>query len=65
MAKKTHSVQVKGVLDVDFNSGVGRIIEITKDEEIPYDLFEIINEFNGKSVTLTLKEDQDLQPIEE
>jgi len=65
MAKKVHSVSVKGLLEVDFNNGIGVITEVTKDNEIPYNFFDIINEFNGKSVSIVIKEEQDIEPIKE
>jgi len=65
MAKKVHSIGVKGILDVNFDEGIARITEVTKDSEQVYDFFEIINEFNGKSISFSIKEEQDLTPIEE
>lgn len=65
MAKKVNSVNVKGVLELNFEEGLGRITEITKDDEIPYNLFEILNEFNSKTVTISIKEEKELEPIEE
>lgn len=65
MAKKVHSVNLKGFLELDFDKGQARITEVTKDAENVYDFFEIINEFNGKSISFSIKEEQDLEPIEE
>ena len=65
MAKKVHSVGVKGVLELNFDEGIARITEITKDSEQVYDFFEIINEFNGKSISFSIKEEQDLIPLED
>lgn len=65
MAKKVHSVNLKGVLEIDFNQGTARITEVTKDAEYVYDFFEVLNEFNGKQISIALKEEQELEPIED
>ena len=65
MAKKVHSVGVKGKLEISFDEGVAHITEITKESELTYDFFEILNEFNGKTVSITIKEEQDLAPLED
>lgn len=65
MAKRVNSAQLKGVLDVSFEEGFGTITEIVKDEENVYNLFELLNEFNGKQISVTIKEENDIQPVEE
>jgi len=65
MAKKIHSVTVKGFLEINFNEGKAIIREITKESENPYDFFKILDEFNGKHISVQIKEEQDLEPIEE
>lgn len=65
MAKRVNSAQLKGILDISFEMGTGLITEIVKDEERVYNLFELLEEFNGKSITLSIKEENDIQPVEE
>ena len=60
MAKKTTATNVKGILDIQ----EGVITEITKDAENVYSLSEILNEYDGKTVTFSLKEEQEL-PVKE
>jgi hypothetical protein len=56
MAKKVHSVSVKGFLDV----GQMEITEITKEAENTYDFLKIIQDFDQKNVSITIKEEQEL-----
>lgn len=56
MAKKTTATNVKGILDIQEDT----ITEITKDAENVYSLSEILNEYDGKSVTISIKEEQEL-----
>lgn len=65
MAKRVNSASLKGLLEVDFNKGEATVTEIVKDIESEYDFFEILNEFNNKSVSITIKEENDIQPIED
>ena len=65
MAKRVNSAQLKGILDVSFDEGVGTITEIVKDEENVYNLFDLLNEFNGKTISITIKEENDIHPVEE
>lgn len=61
MAKKTTATNVKGILDIDSDI----ITEITKDAENVYSLSEILNEYDGKQITLSIKEEQELAVKEE
>lgn len=56
MGKKTTSSNVKGVLDIENDL----ITEITKDNEIEYSLSELLAEYDGKHVTITIKEEKEL-----
>lgn len=64
MAKKVHSVAFKGLLEVDWSAGVIKITETVKEETFEYSLNEILEEFNGKTVTLSLKEEDSIEPID-
>jgi hypothetical protein len=55
-AKKVHAVSLKGILDMD----LVEVTEITKDAEYVYDLKAILQEFNGKQVSIAIKEDSEL-----
>lgn len=59
MAKKVHSVSLKGYLD----TSTGTVTDITKDGEYVYDLQEILNEFHDKHVSISIKEEIELEPI--
>ena len=61
MAKKTHSVQLKGILDLDGMT----VEEVTKDDVNMYNFLEILREFHDKQVTISIKEEQELPVIEE
>lgn len=61
MAKKTTATNVKGILDIQDDT----ITEITKDAENVYSLSEILNEYDGKQITLGIKEEQELAVKEE
>lgn len=56
MGKKTTSSNVKGVLDITNDL----VTEITKDNEIEYSLSELLAEYDGKHVTITIKEEKEL-----
>ncbi len=65
MAKKTNQVGFKGILDVNFEEGRSTITEVTKETEYVYDFFKELANFNGKSVTISIKEDNEITPIED
>lgn len=60
MAKRKNSASLKGTLDVDFNIGTAVVTEIVKDVEYEYDFFALLSEFNGKSVTISIAEENEL-----
>lgn len=61
MAKYTASFHTKGLL----NREEMTIIEAKKDEEMTYDLDEQLRHFDGKVVTISIKEEYEIDPIEE
>lgn len=62
MAKKVHSITVKGDLDVS----AGTITEYDKEGGIlgVYKIEDLLREFDGTIVTLSIKEQEDLLPSE-
>lgn len=59
-AKKVHSISITG----DFSLDTMEIVEVTKDAEYTYDFLSILKDFDGKNITVTLKE-QDEIPVKE
>lgn len=59
MAKKSKSYSLKGTYD--FNEGT--VTEINKDVETVYSLEEILREFHGREVSISVKEDSAPEPI--
>ena len=55
-SKKIHSVNLKGQFDLD----VMEITEQTKEAEFTYDFLEVLREFDGKQVSISIKEEQEL-----
>lgn len=65
MAKRTNSAQLKGMLDIDWALGELVVTETTKDGEFEYSLTSLLEEFNGKNITLSIKEEDQIAPIDE
>lgn len=63
MAKRKHSLNLSGTMDLDFNIGTGTVTEVIKDAEYEYDLFALLNEFNGKNVKISVTQEDDVQTI--
>ncbi|MBW7632553.1 YonK family protein [Bacillus licheniformis] len=59
-SKKVNQVNLKGFLDMDLME----ITEQIKEDEYTYDLRERLYEFNGKNVSITIKEENEL-PVKE
>ncbi|QYG30002.1 YonK family protein [Mammaliicoccus sciuri] len=57
MAKITNSVAFK---NATVSLADNEIIEITKDAEHKYSLSEVLDRFEGKFVSITIKEDSEL-----
>lgn len=64
MAKRKNSASLKGTLDVDFNGGTATVTEIVKDVEYEYDFFALLSEFNGKSVSIAISEENELPTVD-
>ena len=64
MAKFTQSTKLKGELTFDLESQTITITTITKDAEYTYDLAEVLESYNGKTISISIAEDKDLEPIE-
>lgn len=65
MAKQTNSTKLKGELTFDLDTHEITITEIVKEAEYTYDLIDILEQYNGKSIAFSITEDKDLEPIEE
>lgn len=63
--KSVNQTTGKGILEIDFASGVATITEITKDDEVTYDFFEILNKYNGKQISFRFAEENPILPIED
>lgn len=61
--KNVNQTSGKGILDIDFSSGVATITEIKKDDEIPYNFFEVLERYNGKNISFTIKEENPIEPL--
>lgn len=59
-SKKVNQVSLKGELDIDKME----IVEVTKEGEFTYDFLKVIQEYNGKNVSVTIKEENEL-PVKE
>ena len=59
-SKKINSVNLKGQLDLD----TMEVVEQTKEAEFTYDFLTILREFDGKQISISLKEENEL-PIKE
>jgi len=62
-AKRTNSASFQGELSVGVNEI--EITEITGEEELTYDFLEILREFDGKHITIAIREEFSVDPIEE
>jgi hypothetical protein len=56
VAKKIHSVSIKGVLDVN----TMELTEITKEGEFVYDFLKILQDFDGKTVKFSIGEEEEI-----
>lgn len=65
MAKITNAAKLKGILDLDFNAGTATVTEIVKDAENEYDFFKLLSRFNGKSVAISITEENELPTVDE
>lgn len=58
-SKRNHSVTLTGMLDIDD----GTITEYVNDADIIYNINEIIRAFNGKEVSITVRETNELESV--
>lgn len=66
MAKRVNSASIKGTLDIDWNLKSGIVTEVTRDgDSVEYDLFKLLEEFNGKEISISIKEEYKLPTIDE
>jgi hypothetical protein len=56
MAKKVHSVSIKGTLDI----GTMELTEITKEAENVYDFLKILQDFDGKTIKFSIAKEEEL-----
>jgi hypothetical protein len=55
-SKKVNQVSLKG----EFNLDVMEVTEQTKEAEFTYDFLAILREYDGKQVSITIKEENEL-----
>lgn len=65
MAKRVNSAQLKGILDIDWSLGELVITESTKEGVFEYSLTKLLEEFNGKTVTFSIREEDQITPIDD
>lgn len=66
MSKTTNRTAGKGILDLDFNAGKGTITLVDKDGgETVWDFFEILEMYNGRSISYSFAEDVEIEPLEQ
>jgi hypothetical protein len=60
MAKKVQTTQLKGLFDIN----TMEIEETTKDDVKVYSLLEVLQEYADKTISINIKEEVELNPIE-
>lgn len=65
MAKRVNSASFKGKLDIDWSLGELILTESTKEGDFEYSLTQLLDEFNGKTVSFSIKEEDVIAPIDE
>lgn len=63
--KSVNQTAGKGILEINWQEGSAIITEITKDDEIPYNFFEILELYNGKQINFSIREENPVEPIGE
>lgn len=61
MAKLVNSVALKG----EFSLDTMEVVETTKEAINTYDFLEILRNFDGKSISISIKEENEITPKEE
>lgn len=65
MAKRKNQTSGKGILDIQWEEGKATLTTVTKDDELVYDFFKILEEYNGKSITFSVAEDVEIATVDE
>lgn len=60
MAKKVQTTQLKGLFDIN----TMEIEETTKDDVKVYSLLDVLKEYADKTISINIKEEVELNPIE-
>ncbi|MDT0160288.1 YonK family protein [Bacillus sp. AG4(2022)] len=55
-SKKVNQVNLKGIFELD----TMEVTEQTKEAEYTYDFLEILRDFNGKNISVSIKEEKEL-----
>lgn len=61
LAKYTQGISFKGEFDFEKME----VTETTKEDILTYDLSKELKKFDGKTVSITVREDAPIEPIEE
>jgi hypothetical protein len=61
IAKHVNGFSFKG----EYDHGSATITEYTKEDEKTYDLIEFFKEFHGKTVSISIKEDNEPKPMKD
>ena len=65
MAKHKTSTNLKGILDFSISDQMGTMTEITKDQEKVYDLLDILNKYNGKTISISIRQEEEIVALDE
>ncbi|MBX0320177.1 YonK family protein [Shouchella clausii] len=63
MAKYTNTTALNGYLDIE-STGTMTVEEEIKGKVQVYDLSSVLERYQGRKVSITIKEDEPLQPME-
>ncbi len=63
--KNVNQTNGKGLLEIDWNENRATLTHVTKDEELVYDFFKVLDEYNGKSVSFSIKEEKEIETLED
>lgn len=66
MVKRKNQASGKGLLEIDWQEGLGTLTLVDKNGgETVWNFFELLEEFNGKNINFSLAEDIEVEPVEE
>lgn len=63
MAKHKKTSSLKGILEIDVQTGSSKVTEITKETEKTFDLSSILASYNHQLVTVTITQEDDIEPM--